>query len=84
MRAMILDASAEIDESPPPLTLREVEPPRPGERELRVRVTACAVCRTDLHVIEGDLPERIRVRPYVTTYSLEDANRDLHRIERHV
>ena len=60
MRAMILDASAEIDESPPPLTLREVEPPRPGERELRVRVTACAVCRTDLHVIEGDLPERIR------------------------
>ena len=62
MRAMILDASAEIDESPPPLplTLREVEAPRPGAGELRVRVTACAVCRTDLHVIEGDLPERIR------------------------
>lgn len=64
MRAMILDASAEIDASPPPppppLTLREVEAPRPGAGELRVRVTACAVCRTDLHVIEGDLPERIR------------------------
>ena len=60
MRAMILDASAEIDDSPPALTLHEVEAPRPGERELRVRVTACAVCRTDLHVIEGDLPERIR------------------------
>ncbi len=60
MRAMILDASAEIEKSPPPLTLREVEPPRPGGGELRVRVAACAVCRTDLHVIEGDLPERIR------------------------
>ncbi len=64
MRAMILDASAEIDASPPPspspLTLRDVEPPRPGEGELRARVTACAVCRTDLHIIEGDLPERTR------------------------
>ncbi len=47
MRAMILDVSAEIDESPPPpppplplpLTLREVEPPRPDAGELRVRIT---------------------------------------------
>ena len=43
MRAMVLDASAEIDESPPPpplpLTLREVEPPRPDAGELRVRIT---------------------------------------------
>ncbi len=55
MRAMVLDASAEIDDSPPPLTLREVEPPRPDAGELRVRVTACAVCRTDLTGADGAL-----------------------------
>ncbi len=60
MRAMVLETSADIDDSPPPLTMGEIAPPRPGEAELRVRVTACAVCRTDLHVIEGDLPERVR------------------------
>ncbi|MBF6518849.1 zinc-binding alcohol dehydrogenase family protein [Nocardia farcinica] len=32
------------------------EVPRPGEGELLVRVAACGVCRTDLHVVEGDLP----------------------------
>ncbi|MDQ4148584.1 MAG: zinc-dependent alcohol dehydrogenase family protein [Actinomycetota bacterium] len=36
--------------------------PRPGAEEVRVRVSACGVCRTDLHVAEGDLPVR---RPFV-------------------
>ena len=30
--------------------------PSPGPGEIRVRVEACAVCRTDLHVVDGDLP----------------------------
>ncbi len=39
-----------------PLSLEERPDPVPGKGEIRVRVEACAVCRTDLHVIDGDLP----------------------------
>ena len=39
-----------------PLTLRDVPAPEPAPDELLVRVRACGVCRTDLHVAEGDLP----------------------------
>ena len=39
-----------------PLTLSERAVPTPGPGELLVKVTVCAVCRTDLHVSEGDLP----------------------------
>ena len=39
-----------------PLTVRDVPVPAPGPDELLVRVRACGVCRTDLHVAEGDLP----------------------------
>ena len=39
-----------------PLSLRDLPQPRPGPGELLVRVRACGVCRTDLHVAEGDLP----------------------------
>jgi propanol-preferring alcohol dehydrogenase len=35
----------------------EIEKPTPGISELLVKVLACGVCRTDLHVIDGDLPE---------------------------
>ena len=50
MRAMFLDAPGR------PLRAAEIEPPRPGARQVRLRVRACAVCRTDLHVVDGDLP----------------------------
>lgn len=33
--------------------------PEPGPEEVRIRVEACAVCRTDLHVIDGDLPQTV-------------------------
>ncbi len=47
-----------------PLRLAERDVPVPGPDELLVRVTACAVCRTDLHVVEGDLqPHRVPVVP---------------------
>jgi len=39
-----------------PLARREVASPAPGPGEVRVRVAACAVCRTDLHVVDGELP----------------------------
>jgi propanol-preferring alcohol dehydrogenase len=40
-----------------PLVLEERPDPVPGPGEIRVRVEACAVCRTDLHVIDGELPD---------------------------
>jgi propanol-preferring alcohol dehydrogenase len=41
-----------------PLVAAAVPDPEPGPGEIRVRVRACAICRTDLHVIEGELPSR--------------------------
>jgi alcohol dehydrogenase, propanol-preferring len=56
MRAMVLDRIGPVSESP--LAWREVPTPEPGSGEVRLRVRACGLCRTDLHVIEGDLPQR--------------------------
>ena len=41
-----------------PLELVEIDPPQPGDDEVLIEVSVCGVCRTDLHVIEGELPER--------------------------
>jgi propanol-preferring alcohol dehydrogenase len=43
-----------------PLAAREVDKPRPGPGEILLAVRACAVCRTDLHVIDGELETRRR------------------------
>jgi propanol-preferring alcohol dehydrogenase len=42
-----------------PLALEEVAPPEPGPGELRLRVAACGVCRTDLHLLDGELPDAV-------------------------
>ena len=47
---MVLPAQRE------PLELRDVPVPEAGRGQVRLRVRACAVCRTDLHVVDGDLP----------------------------
>jgi propanol-preferring alcohol dehydrogenase len=39
------------------LQLRDVPRPKPGRGQLLVRVATCAVCRTDLHVVDGELPD---------------------------
>src|SRR5262245_65944552 len=54
MNAMVLDRQAGI--AAKPLAHRSLPDPTPGPREILVRVAACGICRTDLHVIEGDLP----------------------------
>ena len=55
MLAMVLDQPGPIEASP--LKWRDDMPePSPGAGEVRVAVSCCAICRTDLHVIEGDLP----------------------------
>jgi len=51
MRAMILDVPGE------PLRVAEVATPEPGEGQVLLRVHCCAVCRTDLHVVDGELPD---------------------------
>jgi propanol-preferring alcohol dehydrogenase len=40
-----------------PLVREQRELPEPGPGQVRVRVSACAVCRTDLHVVDGELPD---------------------------
>ena len=40
-----------------PLVLRNVSTPRPSADQLLIRVSACAVCRTDLHIVDGELPD---------------------------
>lgn len=54
MKATLLHDSATIEKSP--LVLADVPDPSPGPGEVRLKVRCCAICRTDLHVIEGDLP----------------------------
>ena len=56
MKACILRSPAAIETNP--LESIEVPTPEPGTGEVLVRVRACGVCRTDLHVIEGELPPR--------------------------
>jgi len=51
MYAMVLSARGA------PLTLQERPDPIPGPGEVRVKVSACGVCRTDLHVADGELPD---------------------------
>lgn len=53
-RALCLISPAPAEASP--LSVVEREVPQPGRGEVRVRVLACGVCHTDLHVVEGDLP----------------------------
>ncbi len=40
-----------------PLRAAEIDTPRPGRRQLLLRVRACGVCRTDLHLVDGELPD---------------------------
>jgi len=50
MHAQLLTAAGQ------PLAAADVAAPRPGPEEVLIKVRACAVCRTDLHVVDGDLP----------------------------
>jgi alcohol dehydrogenase, propanol-preferring len=62
MRAWEVAAPGPIDSRP--LRLAEHPVPEPGPGEVRIRLSVCGVCRTDLHIAEGDLPtHRPRVVP---------------------
>jgi propanol-preferring alcohol dehydrogenase len=51
MRAMVMEKAKA------PLVLRDVPKPKAGAGQLLVRVNACAICRTDLHIVDGELTE---------------------------
>ncbi|MGA8296131.1 MAG: zinc-dependent alcohol dehydrogenase family protein [Acidimicrobiales bacterium] len=56
MRAWIVDHPRDVDDKP--LAFVEIAKPTPGPGEILVKVKVCGVCRTDLHLAEGDLPPK--------------------------
>lgn len=72
MRAWVVDRPGPIDGRP--LVALERPVPEPGPGEVRVRVSVCGVCRTDLHLAEGDLaPRRSGVVPGHEVVGVVDA-----------
>jgi propanol-preferring alcohol dehydrogenase len=57
MNAMVLSHPAPIETAP--LEMHDLPVPEPAAGEIRVRVEACGICRTDLHVVEGELPPQV-------------------------
>jgi propanol-preferring alcohol dehydrogenase len=56
MKAWITEKQADITEKP--LKFTDIPTPSPGHKEIRVKVEATGICRTDIHIVEGDLPLR--------------------------
>ena len=55
MRALLLRSQAPLATRPSPLDLVDIPAPPPGPGQVRIRVEACGVCHTDLHIVEGEL-----------------------------
>ena len=53
MKACLLNAAAPIETHP--LVYTDVEQPTPTSGQVLIKVNVCGICRTDLHVVEGDL-----------------------------
>ena len=58
MKAMLLEQDGDVTTNP--LRMRDLSLPEPAPGQVRVKVTICGVCRTDLHVVEGELPPSTR------------------------
>jgi len=72
MYAMLLEQIAPIHTSP--LRPADMPTPEPGPGEIRVKVRCCAICRTDLHVVEGELPqEKLPIVPGHQVVGVVDA-----------
>ncbi len=57
MKAAVLSSPREISQRP--LQIREMPQPQPGPGQVLLRVRACGVCRTDLHIVEGELAPKL-------------------------
>jgi propanol-preferring alcohol dehydrogenase len=66
MRAMVLAKQGKVEGKP--LHEKEIAKPVPGRNEVCVQVSVCGICRTDLHIIEGDL--RLRKSPIVPGHQI--------------
>jgi len=56
MKAMILTEPYPIEKEP--LVMTDINDPIPGPEDVRVKISTCGICHTDLHVIEGELPSK--------------------------
>ena len=62
MKAYVLTTPGPVESNP--LVRRDLAVPKPGDHEVLVRVSACGICRTDLHVVEGELaPKKAGIIP---------------------
>ena len=62
MKAWILPNPGPVEQNP--LAMADLPIPEPAEGEVLVRTTACGICRTDLHVVEGELaPKKPNIVP---------------------
>jgi len=62
MRAAVLTCPKDVSHHP--LEITEIEKPRPGSGQTLLKVRACGICRTDLHIVEGELaPQRATIIP---------------------
>ena len=59
MRAMVLRRTARVEEKP--LVIEDLPIPRPGPKQILVRVSACGICHTELDEIEGRLPAKLPI-----------------------
>ena len=61
----------------------DVPNPQPGPGQVRVKVHVCGVCRTDLHVVEGELPRSTRpiIPGHETIGIVDQVGRDVHRVK---
>jgi len=72
MRAMVLRQQSPAEQYP--LQLEDLPLPTPKKGEVRVRVLVCGVCRTDLHIVEGDIhPPRLPLVPGHQVVGIVDA-----------
>jgi propanol-preferring alcohol dehydrogenase len=66
MKAWVLPRQGPIERRP--LRLVDVPEPHPGPHEVRVQVTVCGLCRTDIHIAEGDLP--LHAKPVIPGHEI--------------
>src|SRR5215467_9223348 len=73
MRSWVVDRPGPAASTSPLVALERAEPD-PGPGEIRVRISTCGVCRTDLHLAEGDLaPRHPRITPGHEVVGVVDA-----------